>query len=206
VDSQSLTILVGLGGLIVTNIVQMMRQNASARDLRERDAAAAKVQDERTAATQKLIDDRARRDREWLVEDRRTLAADLERKVQSTADTLAAKVAADQVTLAQTAQQHATDLAALVRHDQAVLGAKVDSATTTASNAVVDLSARLQENTALTTEAKDAAALAYDVGNHTRDKLEEIAATAFAAAATHGPDAHRRSTDPPSTNYTRKGP
>jgi len=116
-------------------------------------AAVTQADADKVAAAARLQDERTVRDRQYVLDDRQALAADLAAKVQATADTLAAKVRADQVTTAAEGRQHAADLAQLVRHDQALLSGKVETATQAADAAVDKITGLILDNTKISTEA-----------------------------------------------------
>ncbi len=147
-DSPDLTII-GLVSLGIGQLATIIGVALSARNARQREAAQSRDKADAIAAAAKLVDDRADRDRRWMIEDRKAL----EVKVQTTADTLAAKFAADQADVARIAREHVAHLADLARNDQVALGKKVETATDTATTAVSELKALVRENTEISTSA-----------------------------------------------------
>jgi len=173
-DASSISVIVGMLGLAGGQIAMLVRLSLNHRDQRIREADAAQRQADALAVAAKLVDERTTRDRQWLLEDRKALAVDLERKVQATADVLAAKVAADNAEVARVGREHAAELALQTRHDQQMLALTVKSAEGIATVAVDELKA-------MVTEVGGKADAAYHEANSMNVKIEHLAEAGLAA-------------------------
>jgi len=189
----ALTNIATLIGLVITGYntrarekAQALRELAAAKVLADSVVAAAKDKADAIAAAARLVDERADRDRRWMIEDRQAL----EVKVQATADTLAAKVAADQSRIAAELVAHQTGLARAAKSDQEVLVEKVDVATVSATAAVDELKVLMQENTEISTSAFHEANGAKELLAQEVQRRNEIQIAQTAAAGVH-----RRSSD-----------
>ncbi|HLX21681.1 MAG TPA: hypothetical protein VKR23_16160 [Gaiellaceae bacterium] len=176
--TQSTTVLYGLAAVAIGQLAVLVGQWVTARGARTRErdlaetntaaaAAVAKASADAIAAAAKLVDDRAERDRKWLVEDRRALASELAAKVQATADTLAVKVAIDANERDAVTRAHAAELALQTRHEQTLLATTVRSAEISATAAVVDIKAAIDQ-------VGDKADAAYQEANHVNNKISDL--------------------------------
>jgi len=184
---------IGLISLGLGQLATIISVALSARNARLRESAASHDKADAIAAAAKLVDDRAMRERQWMLEDRDRL----EKKVQSTADVLAAKVAADNAEVARVLREHTAELAAQARHDQVILGQKVDTATEAATTKVDDLTALIvgvgEDAKAAYHEANGAKLLIADTNKVLAEEVERrnIIDTKLSDGGTS-----RRSTDP----------
>jgi len=194
-DNATIAVVVSFAGLAVGQVAIIVRQGLNHRDARKREVILGQQAAAALAAAAKLVDDRTARDRQWALEDRAALAAELAAKVaasedkiarelRATAAELALKVAADHAEVARVQRAHATELAAQGRHDQLMLAATVQKAEGVAIQAVDTLTVLVKENTLKTEEGTAAARAAYTEANHVNLKIEHLAEAGLLAQAT----------------------
>jgi hypothetical protein len=162
-------IALGLVGLAVGQVASTVIVWLNGRNARAALSVAAENSKAALLAAAKVLDDRTARDRQWALEDRRELAS-----------TLAARVVASAAVIAATVETTASTLATKVASDHAALRSKVEHAEATATSAVDKLTGLVTENTAITIAVGKKADAAYEIGNHTAEKISDLNARLLA--------------------------